>query len=111
MIKREPYGVSSNEVAEFVRERRLYLNALREAITWTEEADNDFRSGEELDKAVYYKNLMNASYNRANNAGYRTHALVAEVKALRSGQGVTYGREEDDPTRDDFAVRICTENG
>ena len=110
MTEREPFAYSNNEVATFVNNRQHYLSALKEAIWWIEEHENDFKSGESLARATLYKEQMNESYNRANNASFRQEALIREIRSLRSGIGVTYCRLQDDPVREDFALWVAEQD-
>ena len=103
---RESSAWSNNEVGIFINNRQGYLALLKEAIWWIEEHENDLKSGESLARAIQYKQNMDASYNRANNAHFRMEALIKEVRALRSGTGITYAKETDDPVRDDFALPL-----
>ena len=50
-------------------------------------------------------NEANIWFNQANNAHFRTQALVAEVKALRSGVGVSHAAGND-PVDDNWRVPL-----
>lgn len=91
-------GCSSENVAEgYWGAIQRCLGKLKEAVFFLEEHGNLVNTERSMKDAQAYIDEANRWFNRANNQLFRTSALIREIKALRSGQAITYAKG-DDPT-------------
>lgn len=99
---REPGCWSHNAADGYSMAINRCIGHLEDAAHHLKQLRIDFAQ-KDMKEANAYMNEANVWFNQANNERFRIEALVAEVKALRSGVGVTYA-EGNDPTNDNWKV-------
>ncbi len=99
---------SNNVAAGYKNALDRCTQKLEEAIFYLTKQYNEVNAQKSMQEAQACMDEANRWFNRANNQHFRIEALIREIKAHRSGVGVTYPAGQD-PLDADWALLDTTQ--